>query len=227
MNLKLVLPHSKCLPATLFIAFPQSGHSWSLLSKLFCFISPVVSVFLGAKNLTLDLSHPRDVPWQTGCHGDWVGRFHWKFQVDTVKFFLRKLACVLPLKWAGFDKYTLSNKVENSILLLYLQRSSLIAVCLSRQCSSAQQENEGKKNQTQPQYTKWKWNADTAFTTCRAKCVVVNQQDKVTSRASVWTSCSLRVNKITVLVCSHLYLSAVHMQLFGNHILRSFCAGRQ
>lgn len=54
-----------------------------------------------------------------------------------------------------------------------------------------------KKNSPNPQKTKWKWNADTAFITCRAKSTVANQQDKVTSHISVWISCSLLMNKIT------------------------------
>lgn len=44
---------------------------------------------------------------------------------------------MLPLKWAGFDKYTLSNKMENSMPVLYLQICHLSAVCWSRQSSSA------------------------------------------------------------------------------------------
>lgn len=173
------------------------------------------------------------MPWQTGCRRDWAGCFHWKFQVDAVKFFLRKLACVLPLEWAGFDKYALSNKMENSMPVLYLQKCRLSAVCLSRQCTSTQHPKKMRRTPTpthvlpHPHPRKRKQNADTAFITCRAKSIVVNWSTSKTRwqvmllselHAHVWWR-----KPPTVLVCSHLCLSGVPLQLFGNQILRSFC----
>ena len=144
-------------------------------------------IFPGAKNLTLDLSHPTYVLWQTGCHGDWAGCFHWKFQVGAAKFFLRKLACVLPLKLDGYDKYTLSNRMENSMPGLYLQTCRLSAVCLIRQCSSAQHLMKMRRRKKKSKKPNRKWNAQAAFITRRAKSIAVNQQDKVTRHTAVWT----------------------------------------
>lgn len=94
---------------------------WLTLSHTILFYS-TSGIFPGAKDLTSDLSHSKYVPQKTACYGDWAACFHWKFQVDTAKFFPRKLAFKLSLKRVVFDKYTLSNKMENSMLIPYLQR---------------------------------------------------------------------------------------------------------
>lgn len=104
----------------------------------------------------------------------------------------------------------------------------LSAVCLRRQCSSAQhlKKMRRKKNPNLTPKTRREMQTDHSYyAEPRALWSISKTRSQVTFLSEVhphfWWTKSHRV-----LVCSHLYLSGVHLQLFGNQILRSFCTSQ-
>lgn len=186
---------------------------WLTLSQslLFCFIPPVVSSWsqgLDFRSLTPQVRQvcalTNSLLWRlrAAC-------FHWKFQVDSAKFLPRKLACKLSLKWVAFDKCTHSNKMENSMLVLYLQKFWF-------KCSAV------------VSTTSRKWEAKNPNPTSKIKRKITCEPIILNMPRALWSASKTKwqvtlLSKLhahfwwtkqhTVLVSSHLYLSGVPLQL--------------
>lgn len=131
MDLKIVLSHCKCLHTTCCLSLVNTLSGSPIL------FYTTSGIFPGAKDLTSDLSHPKHVPWQTACYGGWASCFHWKFQVDSAKFFPRKLACKLSLKWLLLTNTHFLTKWKIPCWSCTCGDADLNALCLSGQCNSA------------------------------------------------------------------------------------------
>lgn len=167
----------------------------SLLLELFSFIPPVVSWSqeLDSGSLTLQVyGLTKRLSWGLSR------LFSLEIQGRHCKIIPEEVGMCASAEKGSFwqiHSFQQNGKFRASLLLAEML---LNAVCLRRQCSSAQHlKKMRRKKKSQPNPKKQKRNVDRSFIVCRAKSTVVNQQDKVTSHLSVWSSPSLLMNKIT------------------------------